>query len=337
MQMNSRAFGQYFDNPDDLFGWLNSAVFGTAAMDALNRSGVTALLLKGPATAGALASDSGLPEDRLRRLLDYLVGHEVIEGRADGLYAPTSRTQAMLDAQGLFANELISGMASSKLYEGLRDDRIPFELFFGKPVFEYFAEQPKVAASFGQFMGWMTRRFEKFVHAQHRFEPFETIADIGGSMGDFLLSMLGEYPGTTGILFDLPETIAMARPAISASPVADRVKLVGGSFFEEVPPADLYTMKQILHDWHDDECEKILGNIRRAINPGGRLAVIDHILNNTPAPDEAQGTDVAMMVWDTGRERKLADFERLFAATGFQLARLTRNPNGHSVIEAVPV
>ncbi len=335
--MAERAFGRYFDNPDDLFGWLNSAVFGTAAMDALNRSGVTALLLKGPATAEKLASESGLPQDRLRRLLDFLVAHEVIEGGADGLYAPTSRTQVMLDAQGLFANELISAMASSRLHEGLRDDRIPFEIFFGKPVFEYFAEQPQVAESFGKFMGWMTRRFERFVHTQHRFEPFGTVADIGGSMGDLLLSMLGEYPGTKGILFDLPETVDMARPAIAASPLADRVELVGGSFFEEVPSADLYTLKQILHDWHDDECEKILSNIRRAINPGGRLAVMDHILQDSPAPDEAQGTDVAMMVWDTGRERKLGEFKALFAATGFAIGRVTRNPSGHSVIEALPV
>jgi hypothetical protein len=156
-------------------------------------------------------------------------------------------------------------------------------------------------------------------------------------MGDFLLGVLAEYPGAKGILFDLPETVTMARTAIAASPLAGRVEIVGGSFFEEVPSADLYTLKQILHDWHDEECEQILGNIRRAINSGGRLAVMDHILNDTPAPDEAQGTDVAMMVWDTGRERKLADFERLFAATGFAIDRVTRNPGGHSVIEAVPV
>lgn len=335
--MGSRAFGRYLDDPDELFGWLNTAVFGTAAVDAANRSGVSAKLLEGPATAAELAATCGLPEDRLRRLLDFLVAHEAIEGRVDGRYAATARTRAMLDAQGLFANELVSGMASSKLYEGLRDDRIPFELFFGQPVFEYFAQQPQVAAAFGSFMGWMTRRFEKFIHAQHRFHPFGTVADIGGSMGNLLLSILAEYPGTKGILFELPGTIEMARPAIAASPLADRVELVGGSFFEEVPAADLYTMKQILHDWHDDECRHILSNIRRAINPGGRLAVMDHILQDIPTPDEAQGTDIAMMVWDTGRERKLGEFEALFAATGFRLDRLTRNPSGHSVIEAAPV
>jgi len=335
--MNSRAFGQYFDDPNEVFSWLNPAVFGTAAMDAVNRSGVSAMLLEGPAAASELAAACGLPEDRLRRLLDYLVAHEMIEVRADGVYRSTARTAAMLEAQGLFANELISAMAASKLYEGLRDDSIPFELYFGRPVFEFFSEQPEVAAAFGSFMGWMTRRFEKFLHAQHRFQPFGTVADIGGSMGDLLLSILTEYPGTQGILLDLPGTVEMARQRIAGSQLANRVRLVGGSFFEEVPAADLYTMKQILHDWHDDECRRILANIRQAINPGGRLAVMDHILQDIPAPDEAQGTDIAMMVWDTGRERKLGEFEALFAASGFAIDRVTRNPGGHSVIEAVPV
>jgi len=155
-------------------------------------------------------------------------------------------------------------------------------------------------------------------------------------MGVFLLGMLEQHPGARGILFDLPDVVEIARPMVAASPLAERVEIVGGSFFESVPAADLYTLKQILHDWHDEECERILRSIRAAINPGGRLAVIDHLLGETPQPDEAQSTDVAMMVWDTGRERKQSEFEALFAATGFRLDRVTRNPSGHSVIEAVP-
>ena len=57
----------------------------------------------------------------------------------------------------------------------------------------------------------------------------------------------------------------MARPGIAASPLADRVDLVGGSFFERVPPADLYTLKQILHDWDDSECVQILESIRASM------------------------------------------------------------------------
>ena len=40
--------------------------------------------------------------------------------------------------------------------------------------------------------------------------------------------------------------------------LADRIDVVGGDFFKAVPPADLYVLKMILHDWDDDRCVQIL-------------------------------------------------------------------------------
>jgi len=332
----SRAIGQHFDNPDDLFNWLNNAILGTAAVNLVNRAGVTQRLLAGPASASELAEDCDVPPDKLERLLDFLVGHEVIERGEGGLLCATARTAMMHEAAAYFANAEVTSAAVTKLLPGLREGRTPFELQFGAPVFEYFGAHPEVAANFGRFMGFMTRRVERFLFSQHRFHPFTTVADIGGSMGDLLLAVLRQYPGTSGILFDRPDVVELARPAVSASPLADRVELVAGSFFEAVPSADLYLLKQILHDWDDHECREILRSIRAAMNPGARLAVIDHVLSDLPAPDESASTDIAMMVWDTGRERKLGAFERLFASAGFRIDRLTRNHNGHSVLEVVP-
>jgi hypothetical protein len=269
--------------------------------------------------------------------MDLLLAHGMLERDTDGMLHATSRTAAMADAAGFLTNVETSSLAASKLLPGLQQDRIPFDLQFGAPVFEYFGNHPELAAQFGNFMGFMTRRVTRFLFAHHRFEPFTTVADIGGSMGDLLFAVLAEYPGTRGILFDLPEVVAMARPVVEASSLADRIEIAGGSFFERVPPADLYTLKQILHDWHDDECVQILASIRAAIRPGGRLVVIDHILSDEPEPNEGQGTDIAMLVWATGRERKLAEFEALFARSGFETARVTRNPSGHSAIEVIPV
>lgn len=331
------VFGDLLDDPDSLFNCMNAAIFGTGAVNLINRAGVTARLLQGPATIAELAGVSSIPEAMLERVLDFLNGHGVLARAPDGRWTATARTAAALDARGMLANVETSMMANSAWLPALRNGNAPFEEHFGQPVFDYFSTRPERSALFGQFMGWMTRRVTRFLFAEHRFEPFATVADIGGSMGDLLLAVLAEYPGTRGLLFDLPETVDLARPVVSASPLAERVELVSGSFFEAVPVADLYLLKQILHDWTDEECRAILATIRRAIPAHGRLVVIDHILSEPPAPDEAQGTDMAMMVWAGGCERKLAEFQALFAATGFAIARLTRNPAGHSAIEVVPV
>ena len=39
-----------------------------------------------------------------------------------------------------------------------------------------------------------------------------------------------------------------------------------GNFFEEVPDiADVYTMKNIIHNWPEDKTKKIMANVRKAM------------------------------------------------------------------------
>lgn len=330
-------FGDLLDDPDRLFTSLHAVVFGMGAANLVLRAGIAERLLVGPATTAELAELGAVPGDKLARVLDFLCGHAVLARLDDGRWAATERTATLIAARGYLANCESSALMNSAWLPALQAGHSNFTEYFGQPVFAYFADRPERSALFGEFMGWMTRRVTRFLFAEHRFHPFATVADIGGSMGDLLLAVLAEYPGTRGLLFDLPETVALARPVIAASPLAGRVELVEGSFFEAVPVADLYLLKQILHDWTDEECRTILATIRRAIPAHGRLMVIDHILSEPPAPDEAQSTDLAMMAWAGGRERKLAEFEALFAASGFAIDRLTRNPAGHSVLELIPV
>ena len=35
---------------------------------------------------------------------------------------------------------------------------------------------------------------------------------------------------------------------------------MAGDFFQGVPEGDVYLLKQVLHDWNDDSCLKILRN-----------------------------------------------------------------------------
>jgi len=186
-------------------------------------------------------------------------------------------------------------------------------------------------------MQFGTRLVEQLMFNEHCFQPFHVAVDVGGNHGQLLLRLLEEFPESRGILFDLPEVIAQAAADIASVAQGERIKAVGGDFFAEVPAGDLYLLKQVLHDWDDEECVAILKNVRAAIAPRGRIAVIDHLLPEVPRPSAAQSYDVAMMIMTTGRERKYSEFEALFRAAGFRLDRLTGNPGAQVVIEAVPV
>ncbi len=50
----------------------------------------------------------------------------------------------------------------------------------------------------------------------------------------------------------------------------DRIDLVGGDFFEHVPPGgDLYLVKNILHDWDDARVRHLLGKPSSGDGAGG--------------------------------------------------------------------
>jgi len=46
---------------------------------------------------------------------------------------------------------------------------------------------------------------------------------------------------------------------------------------------------------------------------------------------------MVMMIWTTGRERRLVDYKKLFETSGFAFERFTENPDGMGVIEALAV
>ena len=101
--------------------------------------------------------------------------------------------------------------------------------------------------------------------------------------------------------------------------VGDRCSYVAGDMFVDVPGADAYAMKMILHDWNDDECIQVLGNLRRRVIGPGRVFIIEHVIPPTGGPDCAALFDMHMMCWGTGRERTAQEYGSLLGASGWRL------------------
>jgi hypothetical protein len=92
------------------------------------------------------------------------------------------------------------------------------------------------------------------------FSKAKKIVDVGGSHGTLLTAVLKKNLGTSGIVIDMPNVAERARKALQASGLGGRAEAVGGDFFVDVPEGDVYLIKQILHDWNDDQCRTILAD-----------------------------------------------------------------------------
>ena len=134
---------------------------------------------------------------------------------------------------------------------------------------------------------------------------FSRVVDVGGGYGALMAAILGAVPGPSGVLDDRPAVVGKDRPAFEATGVAERCKLVGGDFFEAVPAGgDAHLLSQILHDWDDERCIRILVNIRRAMASDGRLLVVEVVLPETVGrPSFVTDQDMMLLVMTGGRER----------------------------------
>jgi hypothetical protein len=120
--------------------------------------------------------------------------------------------------------------------------------------------------------------------------------------------------------------------------VANRATRENGSFLERVPDgADAYVLKNIIHDWNDDDALKILRNVRTAIAPDGKLLLLEMVLPDRASSFVGFQLDLEMLVTVGGRERTRAEYADLYARAGFRLDRVVETATPTSFVEGSPV
>jgi hypothetical protein len=118
-----------------------------------------------------------------------------------------------------------------------------------------------------------------------------------------------------------------ARALAERRGVAQRVTLYPSNFFREVPAgAELYVLKNILHDWDDEGCRALLVNVRRAMAPGQSVVVVEQRLDRTGGNSLATFSDVQMLLVCRGLERSISEIQGLLCRAGFDSARTFHHP-----------
>ena len=111
---------------------------------------------------------------------------------------------------------------------------------------------------------------------------------------------------------DLHEVVEKGRLSLSADPHAERITFQTHDFFHvQETVADAYLLRQILHDWPDEDAERIVKNLVPALRPGARILVMDIIVPEpgvtSPYMEKYLRTyDVSMFSMFSGKERTLS-------------------------------
>ncbi|MFI5843769.1 methyltransferase [Catenuloplanes sp. NPDC051500] len=315
---------------------LSQALFAVAATEI-----PTVLDRAGTLTLKDLAERAGVDHDALARLVRLLVTHGVFHLSGDRVSLTELGSTLSVDHPRSLHGIAIGAknlhyLPFSELEHTLRTGQSAASKFYGVPYFEWISADPARTALFQGAMATFMKTLRKGIFDNYRLPAGEVIADIGGGSGHVLIDLLSrpENEHRRGILFDLPEVVDGIRAAMPASGPGDRIELVGGSFFEAVPTADIYLLGWVLHDWNDSDAQRILTTIARAARPGARLVVVEGIVPDGDQAHPIKAMDVTMLAILGGQERTEEQYRRLLATARFNVDAVVPTPSPFSVLEA---
>ena len=327
---------------DIIFGRWRSQILYTGV-----KLGVFDCVNSVPKNASEIANQLGLDYSLAYRLLRALSSLELLEEDLDRNFTITEQGELL----GKDHPRTLRGIAL--LEEGIEHYSIwkhlpamiidgkqnAFPREYGKKLFEYTESSQSYREVFNQAMssysriqtGWILEALEGF-----DFSKIQHICDVGGGQGHLLCSILVKNPQVKGTVLEL-ENVIDNKDLLWATKmgVQDRCNYLAGNMFNDVPQADAYIMKMILHDWSDDECITILSKLHRRAKNEGTVFIAEHMVPGPEKPHFSKLFDIHMMCVATGRERTAEEYADLSRKAGWSNIKTLYSHSGQmGVVQA---
>src|SRR5688500_1297100 len=206
-------------------------------------------LVDRPRSADELAGLCGAHPRSLYRMLRLLAAAGIFVKTGDDRFSLTPlgdclRTDHPVSMGSFF--RMVDGPIGRVAFEighTVRTGEPADRLVLGAELFEYLAKHPEDSADFDEAMTDLRKQFTGPILMAYDFSQFTTIVDVAGGQGFFLQCLLAGNPTVKGVLFDQPHVVEAGRAAMAEAGLAERCEVVGGDFFESVPPgADGYCL-----------------------------------------------------------------------------------------------
>jgi hypothetical protein len=304
---------------------------------------IAGLLRNGPLTIAELAAETKADPTSLFRIMRALASHGIFRQDKLGRFVNTRMSGTLTDGKGSLRHMVLQHLGKvnwtvlSELSHTVRTGEHAFEKVYHKTVYEFLAENPEHAALFDRSMTNLSDLAIEPILNAYNFSGHRTIADIGGGEGLLLATLLFKHPHLKGILADIPQGLVNAESIIRRYGVEGRMTLFTENFFDTIPTgADLYLLKNILHNWGDAECIRILGNIKNVLPENGKILIMEMVVDEENRPSFGKLLDIQMMVFmKDAKERTAGEFRDLVQGAGLRIARIVKTISPICLIEVV--
>ncbi|PQQ37975.1 methyltransferase [Photorhabdus laumondii] len=259
-----------------------------------------------------LSRQCGIDYSRLDRLCDFLIeigilvnhGHKVtLSEECSALADPESMESLIVkwelspdcwNAWSMYPRSLLEN-----------NGKPAFEITHGKSFFEHLASNKLLKSNFDSSMSKGSDKIIEKLLDIYDFGQYNRILDIGGGEGSLLVKMSEKVKGKHYAVLDRYDEI----------PVLENIDFINGDFLKSIPSGyDLYILKNVIHDWSDNNAILILENCRKAMDNGSAVLLISYM--KKPQSKMVIYLDILMDVLFSGKERYLTELENLVNQAG---------------------
>ena len=324
---------------DQMMQWITSKWI-TKPIYVISELGIADLLCNGPLSVDSLAGKTDTHPPTLYRLLRALSSVGIFVETDDRVFDLTPLAQCLLsDAMRPIAQMFLSDW-HDRAWNGLnytvRTGKPGFDHTFGKPSFEWMEDNPEERAILDKGQGLKAKGFSEAVMEAYDLSDYNSICDVGGGQGAFLIQLLANYPHIKGFVADLPGAAISAEKTIAIADLNDRCKAIPYDFLKEAPPVcAAYFLVNVLHDWEDKICCRILKNISQSMNADSRLLVLEYLLEPGPGFSVAKLLDIEVLVMGGGRERSIDEYTTLLGSVGLVVSEVIPTNRGPALMECI--
>ncbi len=300
----------------------------------------------GEISYSGLASKTGLSEALLPRFVRMAAANYYFAEPRPGFVAHTAFSKILALEEGMRAcvwfrhAELLPAVAKldemvNKYPDSAEPEDTAFAMAFGDTFFGDKEKHPDRMVKFGQFVnafssGSGTDSAESIAQAY----PWESlpkgslVVDVGGGVGHIAAAIAQAHPQLRFQIQDFADLADESASHWSRQGLSDRVQFTPHNFFNAQPDvakdATVYFLRNILHDWSDLYCRRILESIVEVMGLGSRIIISDIVqpyFNSMTKMQEARSRalDLAMLSFFNAKERSYDDWERLFSSVDSRL------------------
>ncbi|WP_114783893.1 methyltransferase [Vibrio tetraodonis] len=236
----------------------------------------------------------------------------------------------------LFGDEYYRG------YEGLhhtcKTGQSGFKHVFDKTLYQYLDETPTRASVYDLAMRDFSRPVGTLLAnvCAELFSQAKSVIDIGGGSGVISMELVKHHQHLTACIFDRQDVCQRSSESLPAN-IKDRIHTCTGDFFADIPEDyDVYVLKNVLHNWNAQSCQKILNNISQSLK-NSRLLVIEPLVEpEENSPRLLFNALFQSVICEDGTyQRCFTDLEELFSESKLKVVKTQKLPTGHTVIELI--